>query len=233
MGTPVYSITYEFRFEDGSKQEFCIELDPDRVTIIQPEQRKKAEWTRLEYRQCSCCSLSPESTLYCPIAVNIADLVEAFKDVPSFNRCTVWCTTPERSYMKETDVQEGLFSIFGIIMATSNCPDMELFRPMARFHLPFATSQETVLRLSAVHFLRQYFQQKNGNAVQPVMNLQSLNEHYQRVQEVNKGFFERIKNVSRKDADKNAIIILNSLAQIMTMELDDGLESLQYLFPEK
>ena len=80
------------------------------------------------------------------MALNIADIVEAFQGTVSYDRCLVRCTTPERTYLKKTSITEALFSIFGIVMATSGCPVMDFFRPMARFHLPFATTDETAFR---------------------------------------------------------------------------------------
>jgi hypothetical protein len=40
----------------------------------------------------------------------------------------------------------------------------------------------------------------------------------------------RIKGLTKKDADNNAIIILNAFAQMLAVELEDGLNSLEYLF---
>ncbi len=225
-----YSITYEFEFETHEHKRFEIRLDTDTITAVRTSTVPLPAWTDLGYATCSCCSLSPEQHERCPLAVNIADLVEEFKDVPSFDVCRVRCTTPERTYSKKTDVQEGLFSIFGIVMATSTCPEMNLFKPMARFHLPFATTQETAIRLTGFYFLRQYFRQQRGGSFD--LSLQSLKDHYARVQQVNEGILRRIRQVARKDADRNAIVILNSLAQIMTMEIEDGLDSLVTLFPE-
>ena len=37
-------------------------------------------------------------------------------------------------------------SVLGLIMATAGCPWTDRFRPMARFHLPFASEAETVYR---------------------------------------------------------------------------------------
>jgi hypothetical protein len=146
----------------------------------------------------------------------------------SYDDCVVRCTTPERTYVKKTSIMEGLSSIFGIIMATSNCPVMEVFKPMARFHLPFCTVQETVMRSTSMYLLRQYFEHKNDKP--PDLDLQLLDEHYNRVKAVNEGFMARISNLVEKDADKNAINILNSYAQMLSMQIYYSLNSLEYLF---
>ena len=117
----------------------------------------RPDWTYLADHQCSCCALDKKNVTHCPIAVNISELVTAFKDMVSHESCNVSCITAERTVTKNTLVQDGLSSIMGIIMATSGCPTMDILKPMARFHLPFATVDEAMFRSISVYLLRQYF----------------------------------------------------------------------------
>lgn len=228
MAEQLHRIQYSFRFEDGSTKKFVLSLDPSTITIVRPDVGPKPDWTRLDYHQCACCTLHKSTHPDCPIAVNIAELVNEFRDAISSDNCMVQCITPERIYLKKTAIQEGLFSILGIIMATSNCPIMNFFKPMARFHLPFSTLDETIFRSTSIYLLRQYFEYKRGKT--PDLELSQLDKHYARVQEVNHGILKRTENVAKKDADKNAIIILNALAQMFAVEIGDGLNSIEYLF---
>ncbi|MDY6903220.1 MAG: hypothetical protein SWH61_00915 [Thermodesulfobacteriota bacterium] len=223
-----YHFIYEFHFKSGKKESFDVELDPDTISIVRPTPKEHPEWTKLDNEQCECCPLDAGHTPYCPIALNIGELVEAFKDSFSYDDCLVVCITPERSYQKETSVQEGLYSLLGIIMATSNCPVMSLFKPMARFHLPFSTIQESIIRSTSMYLLRQYFEYKKGN--NPDLDMKQLDKHYANVQKVNKGILARIHSIAEKDADRNALIILNSLAQLFSVEIEDNLMSVAYLF---
>ncbi len=223
-----YKINYEFRLKDDSKKIFRIQLDPDTISFIAEEQIKKTIWMRLGYLQCECCPLDDKDSPYCPIAVNMGKLCEEFKDMSSFDKCTVRCTTMERTYIKKTSIMEGLASVFGIIMATSDCPVMSFFKPMARFHLPFSTIQETVFRVASVHFLKQYFDSREKGRSE--FNLDSLNEHYRKVQMINEGLMARLNRVVKKDADKNAVNILHSLCQILSREISYSFNSVQYLF---
>ncbi len=225
-----YHISYEFSFGDGKRNVFEILLDPKTVSIIRTRPNFKPEWARLESNQCRCCPLGKESQPYCPIALNIADLIEEYKDMISVDRCIVRCTTPARTYLKETSIQEGLFSILGIIMATSNCPVMEFFKPMARFHLPFSTLQETVFRSTSIYLLKQYFAYKKGH--EPDMNLEKLAKYYKKIQMVNEGILGRISDIVTKDASKNALVILYSLSQILSMNIEGRLNSIEHLFGE-
>jgi len=223
-----YCITYKFQFENGKIKQFDILLDPDTITFLAKGTELRPDWAKLEFHQCACCPITKEAVPYCPIAVNIAELVDEFKDEISSDNCAVQCITPERTYLREAAIQEGLFSIFGIIMATSNCPVMNFFKPMARFHLPFSTIQETIFRSTSIYLLRQYFEYKKGR--KPDLELEELDEHYEKVQQVNRGILDRTGSIAKKDADKNAIVILNALAQMLTFEISGGLNSIEYLF---
>ncbi|MCP4689725.1 MAG: hypothetical protein GY859_16850 [Desulfobacterales bacterium] len=226
-----YKIQYHFVFENDSEKIFDIIIDPKTMFNRLPIPEKKPSWTRLEYRQCQCCPLDKETTPYCPIALNIEELVLEFGEVVSSENCHVHCVTPERTYFKKTYVQEGLFSIFGLINATSRCPVMDFLKPMVRFHLPFATVDETTVRTFSFYLLAQYFEQEKSHVLD--INLEKLDEQYEKVQQLNEGILGRIKDVTEKDADRNAFIILNSLAQLISFEIDDSLSSIEALFKKK
>jgi hypothetical protein len=207
--------------------EIC--LDPETLALVRDDSDPELpDWTRLDFEQCQCCPLTRDAHPYCPIAVNIMGLVDTFKSVFSYHDCKVLCETAERTYSKKTSVMEGLSAIFGVIMATSDCPVMEFLKPMARFHLPFATIEETTVRTAAMYLLAQYFKHKD----QPDMrfDFKILERHYAQVQFVNEGLLGRINAVSSEDADKNAIITLHSLSQFLSMEIDYSLGGLESIF---
>jgi len=222
-------ITYNycFDFPDSSKKRFLIKLDP-KTNNYKSSGGTPPDWAKLEVAQCQCCQLNISDHEHCPIAANISELVLAFKDIASYKSCLVSCISTARSCSKETTVQEGLASILGIIMATSGCPSMSILKPMACFHLPFATIEESMYRSASAYLLRQYFTQKQGEDADFFMN--RIQEYYQEVQQVNKGIFKRIEMTSEMNADKNAIVTLNALAQILVMEVKEDLQSLKPLF---
>lgn len=227
-----YRFNYIFKFSDGNLKDYNIQLDPESLSLIrEDEDHTLADWTRLEFEQCACCPLTPDADPHCPIALNIMELVDNFKEIFSYHDCTVMCRTDERTYSKETCVMEGLSAIFGVIMATSDCPIMEFLKPMARYHLPFSTIEETTVRTASMYLLAQYFRYKD----QPDMkiNFKTLENHYARVQQVNEGLLKRIKSVSSEDADKNAIITLHSLSQFLSMEIDYSLSGLEPIFANR
>ncbi len=224
-----FQFHYHFQFVNGPVKDYKIDLDPDTLSLIPSVTVSEIpDWVRLEYKQCRECPLTADSHAHCPIALNIMGLVEEFKSVFSYHDCKVICETAERNYSKDTAVMEGLSAIFGVIMATSDCPVMEFLKPMARFHLPFATIEETTVRTASMYLLAQYFKYKD----QPGMkfDFKTLEKHYSKVQLVNEGLLSRINSVGSEDADKNAIVTLHSLSQFLSMEIDYSLSGLEHIF---
>jgi len=224
----MHRITYEFRFESGDRKKFHINLNADTLIMATPQLPEKPGWTQLQFRQCACCPLSKDKHPFCPVALNIASVVEAFRNTISHESCIVRCVTPERVYLKKTSLMEGLSSLLGLIMAVSNCPIMGFFRPMARFHLPFSTVEETTVRAVSLYLLKQYFLHKNRQVID--LDLKQLQKHYETIQAVNAGLLERIRGLHRGDSDINAICIFHSLSQLLSTEIDTELGSIKYLF---
>ncbi|HTL13118.1 MAG TPA: hypothetical protein VL588_11550 [Bdellovibrionota bacterium] len=234
--TGKYPIKYIFEPLDDAADaavEFVVELDLPRLDLMGKQAAKggppPAPWTRLEHHQCQDCPLKPKESPLCPVAVNLADLVETFAAAASYGRVRVRVETEERVFLKDTSLQEGLFSVFGLIMATSGCPVMDFLRPMARYHLPFATTEETLARSTSFYLLRQYFKKSAGG--RPDWDLQDLKRRYAGVEKVNNGILDRVREVIQKgDADPNALVILQVFAQTAGMEIDTQLGALKGFF---
>ena len=228
MKDNAYWFNYDIELEDGQRTRFHIALNPLTLTMMPASPAPYPSWTQLSYQQCTCCPLSCQTHLYCPIAVNITELVDRFKDILSHKNCVVVCETVDRTYSKRTSAMEGLTSVFGIVMATSNCPVMNFLKPMARFHLPFASVEETTARSTSLFLLGQYFEYKKGRV--NGFDFDNLEKSYARVQRVNEGLLARIRSLGNRDADKNAIITLHSISQFLSMEIDFSLTTIAHLF---
>jgi len=224
----MYRIQYQFLFDKQNINKLTIVIDPKTFSMVPPDLENKPAWTRLEYRQCDCCPLTKEEQPYCRIAINIALIIETFKNRISYEKCVVRCITPERIYQKNTSLMEGLSSLLGLIMATSDCPAMSLFKPMARFHLPFSTIEETMVRATSMFLLRQYFIHKDN--LVPNLKLEELRESYETVKVLNAALLKRIKGLASQDSDKNAIMIFHSISEILSMEIEANLSSIEHIF---
>ncbi|MEE4111519.1 MAG: hypothetical protein V2I40_01810 [Desulfobacteraceae bacterium] len=228
MKDHAYWFNYDIDLEDGQRTRFHIALNPSTLTMMPASPEPYPSWTQLCHQQCKCCPLSSHTHLYCPIAVNITQLVDRFKDIHSHKNCMVVCETVDRTYSKRTSAMEGLTAVFGIVMATSNCPVMNFLKPMARFHLPFASVEETTARSTSLFLLGQYFEYKKGRVNR--FDFDTLEKSYARVQLVNEGLLARIRSLGSRDADKNAIITLHSISQFLSVEMDFSLTAIAHLF---
>ena len=218
---------YTFQFEDETVKQFETRLDARTLELLPQRELPKPEWTKLKYCQCENCPLGDEVE-YCPVAVNLSELVETFKDFTSYVGTRVVVKAPERTYEEDTTLQQGLSSIVGLYMVTSNCPIMDQLRPMVRFHLPFATSEETLYRAVSMYLTRQYFAMRRGET--PDWELEKLAQIYSAISVVNAGMSRRLRQASTKDANANALIILSAFGETVGVSLKDGVGNIEYLF---
>jgi hypothetical protein len=218
---------YEFQFEDGTQKSFEVVLDASTLSMMDLQIDPKPEWAKLPYFQCENCPLSSDIE-YCPVALNLSQLMEEFRDSVSYTKTTVSVTGPERTYSRETTLQKALSSLVGIYMVTSNCPIMDKLRPMSRFHLPFAGTLETAYRAASMYLLGQYFLKRRG--LEPDWDMNNLADQYREISKVNRGIAQRLSQASRKDAGVNAVVILNSLGDSLPYFIEDGFVDLESLF---
>lgn len=219
---------YTINFEDGKSQSFTVDVDPNTFVIKDNDDVEGPEWALLEKNQCSHCPYSTSDKKYCPVAKNLAQASEAFKDQHSYTKITVFVKTEERFYGKKTDLQTALFSLFGLIMASSNCSHLHIFKSMARFHLPFSTSEETTVRALGMYLISEYLVSLDKQDHK--ININGLLDKYAQIAKVNKGIIERIRSLKGGDANKNAIIVLDSFASLLPIEISSGLSEVKEIF---
>ena len=94
--------------------------------------------------------------------------------------------------------------------------------------LPFATVEETIFRAASTYLLGQYFRSKKGLPAD--WTLSSLTQVYEEVQKVNMAMAERLRSIPAKDANINALIVLDVFAKEMPMNIEMSLKPLEYLF---
>jgi len=222
---------YHFTQENGSKKKFRIILHPITMELINEPYGKLPTWVNLEFNQCSNCTLKKEEYKYCPIAANIVPVTEFFKDFSSFEEVDIQLETEERGYSKKTSLQKGVSSMLGIIMVTSGCPILDKLKPMVRFHLPFASIDETIYRAVSMHLVKQYFRKRKG--LEPDWELQSLMSDYKEIHTVNLAFHKRLSFIKGKDANVNALIILDNFANYINFTLDSNkLSKIEWMFED-
>jgi len=219
---------YCFRFESGREEIFEVQLDGITLDPLQPTPEKPPEWTRLDYNKCSHCPLDSLEVFFCPLALRLLPLVERMGDVVSIDNTEVTVKLGERTITRSASAQEGISALMGIITATSGCPYTVFFKPMARFHLPFANTEETLYRAASMYMLGQFYRWQAGKSVD--MELEGLLNFYSQVATVNKGIADRLRAERREDGTVNAIVLLDMFVKSMPLQIKETLEELAPLF---
>ena len=220
-------LQYIFKFADGNSASFDIQLDAKTLNNIMPD-TQPPEWAKLLYHQCDNCPLDEEEHEFCPIAHRIGGLIDAFRDVSAYETAHVLVMTQQRDISKTTTIQEALGSLLGIHMVTSGCPVMEKLKPLVRYHLPFATLQESVIRVASIYLLIQYFLDKKGK--KPDWDLKNLDSIYEDVRLVNAGISMRLKYAAEKDASLSALESLDCTASLLPLVITDTLDDIEKSF---
>lgn len=225
------AITFRFDIDlDEAKGEpvsFTLRLDEKTVDRI-PEEGDAPDWARLEYYQCPGCPLDVEKDPLCPAATALAEIMEELGPYMSYDTAEITVQSQERRVTAQVSLQAALRSILGLYLATSGCPILAKFKPMARFHLPFATREETIFRSASAYMLAQYRLKQLNRPHE--FSLDGLRDFYKKVSEINKCLASRIRGAAHGDAHVNAISLLDIFAQELTYSIEDDIEELDYLF---
>lgn len=210
---------YHFRFEGGTEKYFKLKVDKASLSLIRSSSSEPPAWAELENFKCSHCPLDPHEHKYCPVAVNLVDILDEFKDFPSYEQADVKVTTHVRSYFKHTSLQAGVSGLIGIKMVTSGCPIMGRLKPLLNFHLPFATLEETQVRALSFYLLYQYIKWKRGE--NPDWEMNDLINIYEDIRVLNHNVSRKIANLESKDTSINSLVILNNFADYVTFTIDE------------
>ena len=142
----------------------------------------------------------------------------------SYDKVDVEVVTRERTVSAHVAAEQGISSLMGLVSAVSGCPLTAFFRPMARFHLPFSTPDETIFRSTGSYLLGEYLRARQGKT--PRYDLDGLQEIYDQLTSVNRAVAERLRAASRTDSALNAIVQLDYYAQGMSFNLERSLDQL-------
>ncbi len=229
MNNKYLTIEYEFKLKDGREKRFSVRLEKPSLKLVAEHTTTVRPWTRLKHHQCSNCPLKPEEHLDCPIAVNLVDVIESFKDSVSIEEADITIRSESREYHKRSTVQYGIGSLMGLYMVTSGCPIMDRLRPMVYTHLPFSSLEETLYRAASMYLFAQYFRQQQGKT--PDWELQDFTGIYQDIATVNQSFTKRLLSINPRDASLNALVGLDCFASVAAFStIEDNLQEFEALF---
>lgn len=223
-----FKIVYAYRFEDGTTLKFDLLLNHETLALTLEKPAVLPEWTLLTRNQCAICPLDKRLIAYCPVAAHFSGVVEKFKKFVSHDKVGVACIVEERTYSKNTTVQMGLSPLLGIIMTTSGCPIMEQLKPMVRFHLPFASLEETIFRMVSMHLVGQYLRKQLGKPAE--WSLDGLTRIYAKVGQVNNDFADRLLSAAQNDVNVNALVNLDAFAKMVPLAAESMLRKITPYF---
>lgn len=223
-----FALTYRFSLPNGRERVFPLHLASDSAELPPAPTENAPAWTKLEFHQCSGCPLSAAKVSHCPAALHMSGLIDEFSDVVSFDQVKVTVETEERSVSSTLSAQQAVASLMGLLMAASGCPRIAVFRPMARFHLPFANEMETAYRVAAMYLMAQHFAASEGGT--PDVLLSRLEEVYRGIHAVNRGMAQRLRATTRQDAIVNAVVLLDVNTSLMPATIHEILSEVRPAF---
>ncbi len=225
-----FELTYRIRTEAETVMSFAIVVDDASFTLRPGLSESHPDWARLSFHQCSHCPLKEETSPFCPAAVEVAGIAEQVGELMSYEQVSVDVVMPDRTIHVDSTAQRAISSLLGLVLAISGCPHTAFFRPMARFHLPLSTDQDTLFRSVGMYLIAQYFlAHKHGENV-PDLSLDGLKQIYSNLHEVNIKLAQRIRRSVASDTSANAVILLDMLTNFMPFAIEDKLDELEPLF---
>ena len=218
-------IRYRFDLPDGSQTTLDFTFDPGDFRLSNPAPVDRRFGPHSHSNNAPIARSATADHAHCPAALHMASTVEPLKALVSFDTVGVTVTQAERTVYAETSAQQAMSSVLGLIMATSGCPWTDHLRPMARFHLPFASDAETVYRSICMYLLA-----REIIGVQDRREFSALEELYKNLHVVNRDMSRRLGAATRTDPARNALALLDSYTTLLPAALERSLEELKPLF---
>lgn len=222
------SISYRIKLSVDVTEVFDFELDDKTFDLISSEIVDPPKWTRLDFSQCSHCPLNIEEHPYCPLALQLYDVVNRFHDTTSIDEVEMEVITEDRKVIQTTAIQHAIASMLDLIFPICGCPKTAHMKPLSRFHLPLASEEETVFRVTGMYLLAQYFLSvsKKGGKIE----FSGLTKIYDDMHILNVAVARRLQSATQSDSSKNAITLLDMYSSLVPVLLEDELAEMRGFF---
>ncbi len=221
------NLSYYFTLSDDSTLEYHFTFDGERY-VLERENSNPPPWSELHFQQCPHCPYKgAQGPKYCPVAQQLSLVVKDVDHLVSYQRVNIKVVTSQRTIIQETSVQEAVGSLLGLIFASSGCPHTEFLLPMARFHLPLASAEETLWRACGSFLLAQFFRKESGET--PEM-LDDVLRRYENLETINRAMARRLKSQVSTDSCLNAIVLLDNYAKHFPYYLEKSIHRLKPLY---
>ena len=222
---PTIDIRYTIRLSAERAEVFEVRLDETTLEIQCCAPDEAPPWTALGFEQCPNCPLDTSTHPQCPLALGIAGIVRRFDDVISYDAVELDVEMEDRRVSAQTSSQRALRSLLGLVIAGSGCPHTAFFKPMARFHLPLASEEETLARAVGTYLTAEYLLEQGGGEGR--LDLAGLDAAYREMQVVNLATARRLRAATQTDSALNAVALLDIYAQMVPFSIRDALAEIR------
>lgn len=188
----------------------------------------KNNWARLAFHKCGHCPLNEEDFPFCPLASTIDSIISKTHNFLSYDEVYAQVEFRNRTVSSQISMQRALSSLLGLIIPASGCPHTAYFRPMSRYHLPFADTEETIYRATTMFLLAQYFIHKKNGCIPT--DFSKLEVIYSNAHVVNTQICKRLREFCENDSPLNAITILDMLTMSIHSALRHDLDAFESYF---
>lgn len=222
------SIEYRIKLSENKTEAFKFELDGKTFDLITNEIPDPPQWTELSFKQCSHCPLSAEEHSHCPMALQLYDIVERFHNTRSIDNVELEVITKERRVIQTLAIQTAIASILDLVLPICGCPITAHMKPLARFHLPLASEEETVFRVTGMYLLAQYFLSLTSKRAG--VEFDGLTKIYEDLHILDTAIASRLQGVTQSDSLKNAITLVDMYSILVPLLLEDQLAEMRGFF---
>ena len=224
-----FTITYRITLAEEKTEVFDFNLNGSaNEPLIASDNAELPYWTELSYRQCAHCPLSTKEHKYCPVAVQLHNVVSRLHDTKSIDTVALEVITDDRKVSQTTAIQRVLASMLELVYPTSGCPKTLWMKPLARFHTPLSSEEETVFRTASMYLLAQHFVKKNQQAGD--IALDGLSTVFHDMHILNSAVASRLQSATQSDSVKNAITLLDMYSLLIPILLEDNLVEMRSFF---
>lgn len=221
------TVTYSFELPGQIKHDFECSLNTETFELTTNGEYSAPEWARTDHRRCRHCLTAGAE--YCPVALNVHNIVMPMRDVISYETVKCHVVTQERTCVLTTSAQEAIRSLMLFVIAASACPHTDFLKPLARFHLPFSSLEETVSRIVSAYLLCQYFRAEQGLPFDHALT--GLRDNCENFEIIAVEMAERIRSQQMiGDAVINAIVIVHDFSLFVPLYINDHLSILKSAF---
>lgn len=221
-------ISYQFYLPEDQEKTFRFQFNAKTMELVNYRPRFHPSWTALHHHQCPHCPLDSATASQCPVASNLAEVIRPFSDLMSYQELLIEVHLPDRTVSKKTRAEAAISAMLGLVIATSACPHTHFFKPMARYHLPLSSIDETMFRMLGTYLTACYLNGKQTGTTD--YDLTGLTTICRNMQILNASIANRLRDITTRDSTLGALVLLDASTMVMPFEIDESLQKLAGTF---